>query len=86
MNKTIINKQYLKQFIRNYETYYNTLNVVTDDVTCALYLGKELMFEKACDNNLIRDDLEAIVEHTWRITHDEDTVISVLQKFNCEVI
>ena len=86
MNKTIINKQYLKQFIRNYETYYNTLNVVTDDVTCALYLGKELMFEKACGDISIKDDLEAIVEHRWRITHDEDTIIAVLQKLDCEVI
>lgn len=86
MEKRIVIKVYLEQFFKDYDVYYNSLNTVTKEVSHALFSNKCYTFEKAVEDSYIRSDLQDLVETAWRLSHDEDTVIAVLQKFNCEVI
>ena len=86
MEKTIIYKCYLDQFLKDFETYYSNLGNVSKEISYALFQNKNYTFEKATENTPNRDNLEEIVERVWRITQDEDTVIAVLQKLDCDVI
>lgn len=86
MEKTIIKKEYLERFLKDFDFYYSNLGKVSEEVSFALFRLKDYTFNKAVENIPIRDDLEKIVEHVWLITQDEDTIISILQKLDCEVI
>ena len=86
MEKRIINKVYLDQFLKDFEVYYNNLGNVSKEISHALFSNKCYTFENAIKDYTVRSELQNIVENTWMITHDEDTIIAILQKLDCEVI
>jgi len=86
MEKTIITQVYLHQFLKDYAIYLDTLCEVPKDVSHALFSNKCYSFEKVVEDSMRRNDLQDLVEAAWRLSHDEDTVVAVLQKLDCEVI
>lgn len=85
MNKIVI-KNYLDQFLKDYDIYYENIGKVSKEITHALFSNKCYSFELAVKNGLIRNDLRDVIESAWRISHDEDTIIAILEKLGCEVI
>ena len=86
MEKRIISKAYLDQFLKDFEVYYNNLGNVSKEISHALFSNKHYTFENVVNDYTVRSELQNIVENTWIITHDEDTIISILQMLDCEVI
>ena len=86
MEKRIINKVYLDQFLKDFEVYYNNLGKVSQEISHALFSNKCYTFENVVKDYTVGSELQNIVENTWIITHDEDTIIAILQKLDCEVI